>query len=247
MADLHRAAEMIVAARRVLVLTGAGVSAESGVPTFRDAMEGLWARFDPAELATPEAFARDPAMVTRWYDERRQRVLACSPNPGHEAIAALERWAEAGGREFLLCTQNVDRLHQRAGSRRVVELHGSLMVWRCTRTGSEREDLPMPLPEHPMPSEAGGLYRPGVVWFGEMLPETALRAAQEAIEACDVVLSVGTSAVVQPAASFVEWAMSRGANAIEVNRDPTPISGAVDVSIRGKAGEVLPRLVEALG
>src|SRR5688572_14869789 len=125
-------------ARRVVVLTGAGVSAESGIPTFRDALTGLWARFDPQQLATPEAFARDPALVTRWYDERRQRCAGCQPNPAHTALADLERRLLAAGREFTLLTQNVDRLHQRAGSRHVVELHGSLWVWRCTACAAER-------------------------------------------------------------------------------------------------------------
>lgn len=233
--------------RRVVVLTGAGVSAESGVPTFRDAMEGLWARYDPLELATPDAFARDPATVTRWYDERRQRMLACEPNAAHRAIAEWETVVAGRGGAFVLLTQNVDRLHHRAGSRDVVELHGSLFVWRCTVTGRERDDLPMPLPHYPMPSEAGGLYRPGVVWFGEMLREQALARAQASLRSCDTVVSIGTSAQVQPAASFVEWAVESGARAVEINRDPTPLSGLVDVSVLGLAGKIVPRLVAGLG
>lgn len=233
-------------AHRVVVLTGAGVSAESGVPTFRDNEGGYWGKYDPTELATPEAFERDPAMVSHWYDERRQHVLKVNPNAAHRALAEWEALTGERGGSFVILTQNVDRLHQRAGSRDVVELHGALAVWRCTRTGRERTDLPMPLPHYPMPSESGGWYRPGVVWFGEMLPERAVARAQAAIEDCDVVVSIGTSSQVYPAAGFVEWAMQRGARAIEVNREPTPISGAVDVSLLGLAGEIVPRVVAGL-
>lgn len=184
--------------------------------------------------------------MSRWYDERRQRVIACEPNPAHAAIAAWGRLARERGRELLLLTQNVDRLHQRAGSVDVVELHGSLLVWRCTRTGAERDDLPMPLPRYPMPSEGGGVYRPGVVWFGEALPEAALDRAYRALCGCDAMLSIGTSALVQPAASFVDVARRNGAATIEINRDPTPISRDVDLSLMGKAGEILPELLRLL-
>jgi NAD-dependent deacetylase len=234
-------------ARSVVALTGAGVSAESGIRTFRDAMEGLWKEFDPARLATPEAFEADPALVTRWYDWRRQAVLRAQPNPGHAALAEMERRVGAGGGGFTLLTQNVDRLHQRAGSANVVELHGSIVEWRCTDTGRTVVPPATPFETFPPPSPfvAGSLLRPNVVWFGEMLPERALSAAEQAIEHCDLFLSIGTSAVVYPAAAFAHAARARGARVAEINREETPLSEAVDWSIRGASGEVLPRVVEA--
>lgn len=236
--------EALREARSVAVLTGAGVSAESGVPTFRDALEGLWAKFDPAELATPEAFARDPEKVSRWYDERRFRIASCRPNPGHFALARIERHLARAGRRFTLLTQNVDRLHQAAGSERVVELHGSLWVWRCTGCGEEREERGGPFPAYPPRCACGGSRRPGVVWFGEDLPREALEAAEEASEACDLFLSIGTSAVVYPAAGLIHLARGRGARTAEVNLEPTPISDLADWSVLGKSGEVLPELLE---
>ena len=190
-------------AKSVTALTGAGVSAESGIPTFRDALEGLWAKFDPEDLATPEAFERDPANVSRWYDERRLRIASCRPNPGHLALARLERRLAVAGRRFALLTQNVDRLHQAAGSGHVVELHGSLWVWRCTACGVEREERGGPFIAHPPRCACGGARRPGVVWFGEDLPAAAVEAAEEACAECDLFLSVGTSAAVYPAAGFI--------------------------------------------
>lgn len=241
--------DMLRDARSVAVVTGAGISAESSIPTFRDAMEGLWAEFDPMTLATPEAFEADPERVTRWYDHRRLGCLAAEPNPGHTALAMLERRVVGAGGEFWLLTQNVDGLHRRAGSERVYELHGSITRWRCTETGLEAglpegamEDFPPRSPHHP-----DGLLRPGVVWFGEMLPGDVLEAAEEAVNACDVFLSVGTSAEVYPAAGFVVAAGARGARTGEVNLEETPVSQMVEVSVRGKSGEVLPRVMEALG
>lgn len=243
--ELSAIAGAIRQAQRVVVLTGAGVSAESGIPTFRDAMDGLWARYDPSQLATPEAFEQDPATVTRWYDERRLKCLKCRPNAGHDALVRIQEIVEGGGGGFTLLTQNVDRLHQRAGSRAVVELHGSLMVWRCTATGKEIEPDAEPFPTFPMPSPfaPGALLRPGVVWFGEMLPEAALEASEAALVACDLFLSIGTSAVVQPAAGFVHLASRAGAKTVEINRESTAISRWVDWSVMGKAGEVLPQVV----
>jgi NAD-dependent deacetylase len=232
-------------ASNVVVLTGAGVSAESGTPTFRDAMTGLWASFNPQDLATPEAFERDPETVTRWYDHRRLGCLACLPNPGHLALAGLEERVAAGGGSFTLLTQNVDRLHQRAGSRRVIELHGTIMTWRCTRTGRQVTPPPEPFESFPPKSAWGGLLRPDVVWFGEMLPEAALASAFDALSACDVFLSVGTSSVVQPAASFVFHAKKAGAVACEINPDDTAITRWVDHVARGKSGQLLPRIVES--
>jgi NAD-dependent deacetylase len=242
-ATLSEVAAALSRARSVVVLTGAGVSAESGIPTFRDTMEGLWKSFDPQKLATPEAFARDPETVSRWYDWRRQGCAACEPNPGHLALAQIERHLTAKGARFTLLTQNVDRLHQKASSRNVVELHGTIMVWRCTKTGREYPDLPMPLSEYPMKTDAGGLLRPAVVWFGEMLPETALQAAGEALRDCDLFMSVGTSSVVYPAAGFMRVARANGAKTVEINRDVTPATGAVDWSVRGKSGETLPAVL----
>jgi NAD-dependent deacetylase len=231
-------------AREVVVLTGAGVSAESGIPTFRDAMEGLWAKFDPGQLATPEAFARDPETVSRWYDWRREKCAAAKPNPAHLTLAKLEKNLTAQERDFTLLTQNVDRLHQAAGSGNVVELHGTLWVWRCTRCGIEREERAAPFKEYPPRCACGGARRPAVVWFGETLPEPALEQVHGALESCDLFLSIGTSALVEPAASFIHIARRHGAKTVEINRDATPISGIVDWSLRGKAGEILPELVQ---
>lgn len=236
----------IRSAQRIVVLTGAGVSAESGVPTFRDAQTGLWAKHRPEDLATPQAFQRDPALVSRWYDERRCKLADLRPNPGHEALTELQRWALGKGREFTLLTQNVDRLHQAAGSRDVIELHGTLWVWRCAQCAEEREERGGPFGTYPLRCDCGGLRRPGVVWFGEMLPSEAHGAAERAIELCDLFLSVGTSAVVYPAAGFAHSAKARGATVAEINRDPTPISDLVDWSVQGRSGDVLPALVRAL-
>jgi NAD-dependent deacetylase len=231
-------------ARAVVVLTGAGVSAESGIPTFRDAMDGLWSKFDPHELASPEGFARDPEMVTRWYDWRREKCAAAKPNPAHLALARLEEHLVTRKRSFTLLTQNVDRLHQAAGSRNVVELHGTIWVWRCTRCGIEREERGGPFNEYPPRCACGGARRPAVVWFGEMLPEDAMQTASDALEACDLFFSIGTSAVVEPAASFIHTARRHGAKTVEINRDPTLITSVVDWSLLGKVGEIFPEVIE---
>lgn len=233
-------------AKHIAILTGAGVSAESGVPTFRDALTGLWAKFDPMQLATPEAFSRDPATVTRWYDERRLNVLKCAPNPAHLALAQWQRSCAAAGRTFTLITQNVDRLHQAAGSTDVIEIHGSLIEWRCLITQRVHEFREGPFPQYPPRSEAGGLLRPNVVWFGEALPEEAARAAEHAAGFCDVFISIGTSAVVYPAAGYLHLAKSSGAITAEINRDPTPATDVVDYAMRGQAGTILPALLQAL-
>jgi NAD-dependent deacetylase len=229
-----------LAARSVVVLTGAGISAESGIPTFRDAMEGLWARFRAEDLATPEAFERDPETVTRWYDWRRQKCAAAKPNPGHLALAAWQQQC----RNFLLVTQNVDRLHQAAGSHDVVELHGTLWVWRCTACGTEREERGA-FNEFPPRCVCGGLRRPGVVWFGEALPEEALARAYRTAQSCDLFFSIGTSAVVYPAADLAHAARRHGARVVEINAEPTPLTPHADWSLIGRAGEILPLLVPA--
>src|SRR5918996_5828979 len=225
------------AARRVLALTGAGVSAESGVPTFRGP-EGLWREFRPEDLATPEAFARDPKLVWEWYAWRRERVGACRPNAAHRALAALDGAAP----EFLLATQNVDGLHALAGSRRMVELHGSLWRVRCTGCGRVTDDRKA-FPELPPRCDCGSLLRPDVVWFGEPLPVTALERAFGAAREADVVLVVGTSSLVHPAAALPHTARSAGAFVIEVNPEPTPLSAHADVSLRGPAALLLPALI----
>jgi NAD-dependent deacetylase len=237
--------ELLGSAEHIAVLTGAGISAESGVPTFRDALTGLWAKFDPAQLATPEAFARDPEPVSRWYDERRLNVAQCSANPGHSALAELQRRTTGRGGRFTLVTQNVDRLHQSAGSTGVVELHGTLWVWRCVDCGDEAEERGPAFGVYPPRCACGGRKRPGVVWFGEKLPADALLKAQRVAGSCDLFLSLGTSSVVYPAAGLIDLALSNGARLLEVNPQETPYSRRADWSIRGKSGEVLPQLLAA--
>lgn len=233
-------------ANHVVVLSGAGVSAESGIPTFRDAMEGYWSKFNPEQLATPEAFTRDPELVTRWYDERRQKVSACQPNAAHLALAELETWLHQAGKTFVILTQNVDGLHQRAGSKDVVEVHGSLLKWRSTRSNKIAENLPMPFPNYPMNAGDGGLLRPNVVWFGENLPEDAMERVESSIEQADLFIVIGTSGVVYPAAGWSEAAKRRGAITAEINRDPTPLSTSFDFVLQGSAGKILPTLVSEI-
>jgi len=247
-AQIDVIADRVKAARSVVVLTGAGISAESGIRTFRDTMEGLWKEFDPATLATPEAFARDPVTVTKWYDWRRLGCLAAEPNAGHLALARLEQRVRVRGGEFTLFTQNVDRLHHRAGSKDVVELHGSIVEWRCNDTGKLIEPPPEAFEEYPpkSPFVRGGILRPNVVWFGEALSEAALNRAFGCVPKCDVFFTLGTSSQVHPAAGFVVVAARGGAFTVEINKDATPASGGVDVSIRGSTGEVLPAIVERL-
>jgi len=234
---LAEARAAIGAARALVVLTGAGISAESGVPTFRGA-GGLWRNHRSEDLATPEAFARDPRIVWEWYDWRRGLVAAAEPNAGHRALARLE----AAGTPITLVTQNVDGLHERAGSRDVVRLHGSLWTLRCTRCDRERLDLRVPLPALPPRCACGGIERPAVVWFGEALPAEALGRAIRAAGVADVLLVVGTSAVVWPAAGLVPYALAAGARVIEVNPEPGAFSHAV-LALRGPAGSVLPEIV----
>jgi len=221
----------------VAVLTGAGVSAESGIPTFRgDA--GLWKQYRPEELATPEAFRRNPKLVWEWYDWRRCRIAEAAPNPAHYALAAIEDRKP----RFTLITQNVDGLHDLAGSRRILKLHGDIWTVRCTTCGRENVDRRAPLPEIPPRCSCGGLLRPGVVWFGEMLTRDILAEADKAASEADLFLFAGTSAVVYPAAGLIQVAQAAGAKVVEVNLEETPYSGFVDVSLRGKAGVILPQL-----
>jgi NAD-dependent deacetylase len=229
-------------ARRVVVLTGAGISAESGVPTFRDALTGLWARYDPQELATPQAFRRDPKLVWDWYAWRRELVAGASPNPGHVALATLETRVP----QFTLVTQNVDSLHARAGSRNIIELHGNLARVKCSADGRIVESWPDGPEVPPRCPDCGAFLRPDVVWFGEMLPPDALQAAITAAEQADVFLTVGTSGLVQPAASLPLMAIEAGALSVEVNPTETPLSQAMDICVREPAGVWLPELVSAV-
>ncbi len=223
-----------------MALTGAGISAESGVPTFRSA-GGLWKGFRAEDLATPQAFRRDPASVWEWYDWRRGLIAACRPNAGHYALAELENRRPG----FALVTQNVDGLHDRAGSRRVLKVHGDIWVLRCTACSREVRDERSPLPELPPRCEAcGEMMRPGVVWFGEPLPGDVWDEAEQACRCCEVLIVAGTSAVVYPAASLAPLARRSGAKVIEVNVEETPLTGLVDCALRGPSGEILPGLIE---
>jgi NAD-dependent deacetylase len=237
--------ELIVAlrnARFIAALTGAGISAESGLATFRDAQTGLWAHFDPRELATPSAFARNPKLVWDWYAWRRELVAKAQPNSGHFALAELERRAS----DFLLITQNVDGLHQRAGSRKLVELHGNIARVKCSREDTIVEEWTAPVGEVPCCAHCGAPLRPDVVWFEEMLPERAVAAAEDAVRRCDVLLVVGTSAEVYPAAALPAHARRSGATVVEINPNATPLSSAADYALRDAAGVVLPALLAAL-
>lgn len=236
--DVAQARDWIENARSIAVLTGAGISAESCIPTFRGP-GGLWNNHRPEDLATPEAFARDPKLVWEWYDMRRQRVAAAQPNAGHRALARLEAHAPS----FTLITQNVDGLHRAAGSRNIIELHGNIWQVRCVACGRQEESRSVPLAPLPPRCACGGLLRPGVVWFGESLPIEATRQATLAAEKCDVFLVCGTSAVVYPAASLPDRALSSGAHVIEVNLEPTPFTSYAHISLRGRCGELLPQIL----
>ena len=227
----------------VLVLTGAGVSRESGIATFRDA-GGVWEGVDPMQVATPGAFAADPNFVWRFYDARRTRAASARPNPAHRAIAALE----ATGRPFLLATQNVDGLHERAGSKMVVRLHGSLWRVRCTACAAEHEDLRPKLgPLPPLCAACGAMLRPAVVWFGEPLPMIELGRARSAASEAELVLVVGTSSLVYPAASLQTVALEAGAYVVEINPETTSFSEQASEHLAGPAGVVLPALLLASG
>ena len=236
---MDRARGILASARAVAVLTGSGISAESGIPTFRGA-GALWRTFRPEDLATSEAFERDPALVWEWYEWRRGLVAAARPNPAHQALARLESRCDT----FTLVTQNVDGLHAAAGSRNLILLHGDLWTVRCTSCGLEREDRRVPLPELPPRCSCGGRLRPGVVWFGESLPEGAIERAAAAVAAAQALLLIGTSAAVWPAAGLGEVAIEALVPVIEINPEPTVYSDRV-ISLAGRAGEVLPSLLAA--
>lgn len=238
--DIARARRLVHDASRIVVFTGAGVSAESGIPTFRDALTGLWARFEPERLATEEGFAADPPLVWGWYASRRAAVRACEPNAAHRAIARL--------RSATVVTQNVDGLHARAGSSEVVALHGDITRakcfagcgWRGDADALEAIDARRP----PHCPDCGAPARPDVVWFGEMLPPAAWARAEEACRTAEVCLVVGTSGLVYPAAGLPATARAAGAAIVVIGPEPTPVDAIADVVLRGRAGDVLPALVD---
>jgi NAD-dependent deacetylase len=249
-AQIEQVATLLGRAKTISVLTGAGVSKESGVPTFRDALEGLWARFDPTQLATRAAFKADPKLVWDFYEYRREIMRPARPNPGHLALAALERRFPS----LTIITQNVDDLHEQAGSQRVIRLHGRIASNKCaadcqgsptpvdvTQLNWEKSDGPPACPH------CGSPVRPDVVWFGEMLPAEALARAADVLHQTDLMLVVGTSGLVSPAADMPAVARRAGATIVEINPDETPISAIAHHCLRGPSGEVLPRLVEAVG
>jgi NAD-dependent deacetylase len=234
--------ESLRKAQHVVVSTGAGVSAESGIPTFREAQTGLWTRYNPEELATPQAFRRNPRLVWEWYAWRRELIGRAQPNPGHHAIAQLERLVP----RLTLITQNIDNLHVKAGSSQIIELHGNIERYKCATENiivaswEDNEAVPPNCPH------CDGLLRPDVVWFGEDLPQDALQAAFTAARSCDLFLSVGTSGLVQPAARLPLEAAASGAIVVEVNPQPTPLSPYVDFRLEGLSGVILPALLAAI-
>lgn len=236
---------LLAPARSIVVLTGAGISAESGVPTFRGP-GGLWKEYRAEDLATPEAFAKDPRLVWEWYDWRRQKIAPAKPNLGHYALVTLEKRAP----DLTLITQNVDGLHERAGTANVIRFHGSLWELvcrdRCPDSPAHWREEALDLPElPPRCPHCGGVARPGVIWFGEPLDPRVLSAAAAATD-CDVFLAVGTSSVVSPAAGLLSEAAARGALTVEINPEATPASGTVDLAVSGRAEEVLDRVERGL-
>jgi len=236
--DLGILKEKVAKARSLTILTGAGISADSGVPTFRGA-DGLWRTFRAEDLATPEAFERDPRLVWEWYNWRRELIATKNPNPAHEAIVELERRCQ----EFWLITQNVDGLHPAAGSTKLSEIHGNIWKVRCTGCGVISENLEIPIPILPTCQLCHALLRPHIVWFGESLREEDLRRCDEALRACDLLLIIGTSGIVYPAAGFASVAKHVGALVIEINLESTPQSDLVDLSLQGRAKDLVPLLL----
>jgi NAD-dependent deacetylase len=234
--------QQLKTAKRAVVLTGAGVSAESGVPTFRDAQTGLWAKFRPEELATPRAFHNHPRLVWEWYEWRRKLVADAKPNPAHLALAEMEKLFP----RFHLITQNVDGLHQRAGSRNVIELHGNITRTKCFDEGTvitnwkETGDVPPKCPN------CGGRLRPDVVWFEEAMPEKETALAFRLSASCDLFFAIGTSAVVHPAAALPFEALAAGATVVEINPQPTPLTGKADFVLAGAAGKIVPELLDGI-
>ncbi len=246
--ELSRAADVLSRARLVAVASGAGISKESGIPTFREAQTGLWARYDPQQLATPHAFRRNPDLVWSWYMYRRDLVGGAKPNPGHHAVAELEELVP----QVVVLTQNIDGYHAQAGSSDIVELHGNIRRYRCfadcrgSPTLIDLDTIDYDGERAPTCPHCGDYIRPDVVWFTETLPPAALQRAFEVAAACDVMLVVGTSGIVKPAASLPAQAKHAGAMVIEINAQPSLITPVADIFLEGPSGEVLPRLVNAV-
>ena len=228
----------ILSARSLTILTGAGVSADSGVPTFRGT-DGLWKNFRPEELASPDAFEQDPKLVWEWYNWRRELLSTKKPNPAHEALVQLEEQID----NFWLITQNVDGLHPAAGTTKLSEIHGNIWKVRCTNCGKVEDNHDVPIAILPHCRTCQGLLRPHIVWFGESLAQEDLDQSFQALRHCELLLIIGTSGLVYPAASFAPIAKEHGAFVIELNLDPTPQSDLVDVSIQGRAKDLVPQLV----
>ena len=239
--DLGIVKERLAAARSITILTGAGISADSGVPTFRGT-DGLWKNFRAEDLATPEAFERDPRLVWEWYNWRRELIATKQPNDAHKAIAELERRCP----DFWLITQNVDGLHQEAGSRKLSEIHGNLWTVRCTACGMITNNRDVPIAILPSCARCGSLLRPHIVWFGESLFTDDLDCCSRALTRCDVLLVIGTSGIVYPAAGFTSVAKEAGAFVAEINPDSTPQSSLVDVSLQGRAKDLVPLLFDPI-
>ncbi len=227
--------------KSVVVVTGSGVSAESGIPTFRGE-DGLWRQYRAEELATAGAFLADPTLVWEWYDSRRELIAKAEPNPAHDVVARMEKHFPS----FLLVTQNVDGLHRKAGNDKIVEIHGNIWRVRCMEEHKEFYLHEVPLKAIPPKCDCGALLRPAVVWFGESLPVEGMNKALEYIKKCEALITVGTSGLVHPVASFPMLARSVGGTVIEINKDETPNTAISDFSIRGLAGEILPELWDAV-
>ncbi len=239
--SIDRCVKALARSRSVVVSTGAGISKESGIPTFRDAPNALWANFDPETLATPEGFRQNPSLVWRWYGERRNMISDATPNKGHEALAEMESMFE----EFMLVTQNIDNLHRQAGSVNLIEIHGNIFRYKCLDVGHPIDELPDDDHEPPH-CECGSMIRPDIVWFGEMLPEEGLDRAMRALQTCDTALIVGTSGTVHPAAGFASVAKEAGATLIEVNPEETPITEIADIFVQSTSAKALEQIVRSL-
>jgi len=254
-AEVERAAELLESKQHICLLTGAGISAESGIPTFRDKQTGLWENYRAEDLATPDAFARDPKLVWSWYQWRRQLVASKKPNPAHTALAQWQDHIQSTNQQLTLITQNVDDLHEQAGSA-VTHLHGNLWRNRCSQChtpytiqlkGAYDSENSINFDEALVTCQhCDGYIRPDIVWFGESLPMRAWQTAEEAAANCDVFISIGTSSLVYPAAGLAQLAKHNGAKIIEINPYPTP-NTLVDITLAAKAGVILPELVKRMG